>query len=178
VKTVSHKFLIAALSAGLLCAQPFAAQPSAAAEPMATAGFGHHGMGGMGGMHGSPFLMLLSSANLTQAQQSQIQLILNSDKAQMDSLHAQLQSIHEQFAAKLLGQGSVTTSDLKPLVDQAARAEAALTENMANTAVAVRNVLTAEQVKKLADVHRKLRSLHTQVRSLLGSGENIPDTDD
>lgn len=174
---MSHKFVIVALSAGLLCAGTFAVQPSAAGEPMAMAGFGHHGMGGMEGMHGSPFLMLLSSANLTPAQQQQVQLILNSNKAQMDSVQAQLQSIHEQFAAKLLGQGSVSSSDLKPLVDQAARAEAALTENMANTAVAVRNVLTAEQVKKLADMHRKLRSLHNQIRGLMGSGDDMGGAD-
>ncbi len=174
---MSHKLVITALSAGLLCALPFAAPTTAAADPMAMAGFGHHGMGGMEGMHGSPFLMLLSSANLTPAQQQQVQLILNSNKAQMESLHAQLQSIHEQFAAKLLGQGSVSPSDLKPLVDQAARAEAALTENMANTAVAVRNVLTAEQVKKLADMHRKLRSLHNQIRGLMGSGNDMGNAD-
>ncbi|HEX3652228.1 MAG TPA: periplasmic heavy metal sensor [Rhizomicrobium sp.] len=171
---MSHKLVIAALSAGLLCAQPLAAQ-AGAAEPMGMGQFVHHGMGGM---RGSPFLMLLRSAELTPAQQSQVQLILNSNKAQMEALHAQLQSIHEQFAAKLLGQGSVSAADLKPLVEQASRAEAQLTENMANTAVAVRNVLTPEQVKKLAEVHRKLRSLHTQVRSLLGSGAGAPDTDD
>ena len=174
---MSHKLVIAALSAAFFGALPLAAPTTVAAEPMAMAGFGHHGMGGMEGMHGSPFLMLLSSANLTPAQQQQVQLILNSNKAQMESLHAQLQSIHEQFAAKLLGQASVSPSDLKPLVDQAARAEAALTENMANTAVAVRNVLTAEQVKKLADMHRKLRSLHNQIRGLMGSGNDMGNAD-
>jgi Spy/CpxP family protein refolding chaperone len=129
-------------------------------------------------MHGSAFLMLLRSADLTPAQQSQIQLILNSNKSQMQALHAQLENIHEQFAEKLLGQGSVGAADLKPLVQEAARVEAELTENMATTAIAVRNILTPEQVKKLADVHRKLHALHTQVRSLLGSGGNVPDTDD
>ncbi|HEX3945079.1 MAG TPA: periplasmic heavy metal sensor [Rhizomicrobium sp.] len=170
---MTHKLLLAALSAGLLCAQPLAAQPSAA-QPMSMAGLGHHGMGGM---HGSPFLMLLQSADLTPAQQSQIQLILNSNKAQMEALHAQLQSVHEQFAAKLLGQGSVSTANLKPLVEQATRAEAALTQNMADTAVAVRNVLTPEQVKKLADVHRKLHSLHNQIRGLMGSGDDMGGAD-
>lgn len=166
---MSHKFAIAALSLGLL-ATPLAAQ-TAAAQHMSVMHMGGHGMGG------SPFMMLLRSADLSPAQQQQIQLILNSNKAQMESLHAQLQSVHEQFAAKLLAQGSVTAADLKPLVDQAARAEADLTANMATTAVAVRNVLTPDQIKKLADVHRKLRSLHTQVQSLLGSEGDIPDTD-
>jgi Spy/CpxP family protein refolding chaperone len=95
----------------------------------------------------------------------------------MEALHAQLQSVHEQFAAKLLGQGGVTAADLKPLVQEATRAEAALTQNMADTAVAVRNVLTPEQVKKLADVHRKLHSLHNQIRGLMGSGDDMGGAD-
>jgi Spy/CpxP family protein refolding chaperone len=171
---VTHKLIIAAASAALLCAQPLVAQPSAA-QSTTMGGFGHHGMGGM---HGSPFLMLLRSADLTPAQRSQIQLILNSNRTQMEALHGQLQSIHEQFAAKLLGQGSVTGADLKPLMEQAARAEAQLTENMANTAVAVRNVLTAEQVKKLAEVHRKLHALHNQIRGLMGSGDEMGGPDE
>src|SRR5689334_2799614 len=126
--TVSHKLVITTLSLGLL-ATPLAAQ-TAAAQHMAVMHMGDHGMSGM---HGSPFMMLLRSADLTPAQQQQVQLILNSNKAQMQALHEQLRSIHEQFAAKLLGQGSVTAADLKPLLDQAARAEADLTANMANT---------------------------------------------
>jgi Spy/CpxP family protein refolding chaperone len=161
---VPHKLVIAALSLGLL-ATPLATQ-TAAAQHIEM----HMGDHSMGGMHGSPFMMLLRSANLTQAQQQQVQLILNSNKAQMEALHAQLQAVHEQFAAKLLGQGSVTAADLKPLVDQASRAEAELTANMANTAVSLRNVLTADQIKKLADVHRKLHTLHNQIQGLMGSG--------
>lgn len=170
---MSHKLVITALSAGLLAA-PLGLQPGVA-QPMAMAQM--HAMGGMHGMHGSPFLTLLRSADLTPAQQQQIQLILNSNKAQMQSLHAQLQTIHEQFAAKLLGQGSVTAADLKPLLDQAARAEADLTANMANTALAVRNVLTPAQIKKLADVHRKLHALHTQIQGLMGSGDDAGGSD-
>jgi len=164
---VSHKLVISALALGLL-ATPLATQ-TAAAPSMSVMHMGGHDMGGM---HGSPFMMLLRSADLTPAQQQQIQLILNSNKAQMQALHAQLQTVHEQFAAKLLGQGSVTAADLKPLLDQAARAEADLTANMANTALAVRNVLTPAQIKKLGDVHRKLHALHNQIQGLMGSGDD------
>src|SRR5256885_4818736 len=169
---MSHKLLIAGLSLGLLVVQPLATE-TAAAQPLRMAHLSHMG----GGMHGSPFLMLLQAADLTPAQQSQIQLILNSNKSQLDALHGQLESIHEQFAAKLLGQGSVSAADLKPLVQEATRAEAELTENMAATAVAVRNVLTPEQVKKLADVHRKLHALHNQIQGLMGSGSEMGGAD-
>jgi len=165
---------VMAAAFGLLCALPLAA-PGASAQGMG----GHMGRGamaGMSGMHGgSPFLMLLKSANLTPAQQSQVQLILNSNRGQMMSLHQQLMTLHEQISDKLLGAGSVTSADLKPLVQQASALEAKLNENMADTAIAIRNVLTPDQVKHLADVHKKLHSLHSQIQSLMGSGAGMPD---
>jgi Spy/CpxP family protein refolding chaperone len=159
---------------GLLGAQPLLAGPSAAA-----CGMGGHGA--MMGMHGggSPFLMLLKSANLTAAQQQQVQLILNSDKAKMQGMHQQLFALHEQISAKLFGAGSVTSADLKPLVQQASRLEADLNQNMADTALAIRNVLTPEQVKRLAEVHQKLHNLHTQIQGLMGgSGNDMGGPDD
>jgi RNA polymerase sigma-70 factor (ECF subfamily) len=107
-------------------------------------GFGHATMGSMHG-GGSPFLMLLKSANLTPAQQSQVQLILNSDKAQLQGLHQQLFALHEQISAKLLGAGPVSAADLRPLIQQASRIEADLNQNMADTALAIRNILTPQQ---------------------------------
>jgi len=136
-----------------------------------------HGMGAMH-MGGSPFLMLLKSANLTPAQQSQVRLILNSNRAQMQSLHRQLMTLHEQIAGKLLTPGQVTSADLKPLIQKASSLEADLNQNMAETAVAIRNVLTADQVKRLAEVHQKLHSLHTQIQSLMGPAQDMSEPDD
>ncbi len=141
---------LAAAALGLLVALPVAAS----AQGMG-GGFSHGGM--RGGMHGDSghFLMMLKSANLTAAQQSQVQLILSTNRQQMQSLRQQLMSIHEKISDKLLGTGSVTSADLKPLVDKASHLEAALNQNMTDTALSVRNVLTPAQVAKLADVHAK-----------------------
>jgi Spy/CpxP family protein refolding chaperone len=151
----------------LLCAQPVMAGPSIAGPMGMGGGFGHGAMGMHGG--GSPFLMLLKSANLTQAQQSQVQLILNSNKTQMEGLHQQLFGLHEQIAAKLLAPGAVSAADLRSLIQQASRIEADLNQNMADTALAIRNVLTPAQVKRLAEVHDKLHNLHKQVQQLMGT---------
>jgi Spy/CpxP family protein refolding chaperone len=78
--------------------------------------------------------------------------------------------LHEQLAAKLLAPGQVTASDLRPLVEQASKLEADLNQNMADTAIAIRGILTAEQIKRLAEVHQKLHSLHNQIQGLMGSG--------
>ena len=165
---IMSKFRIAAVTFGLLCA-PLMATPSVA-QGM---GMGH-GHGGMMAMHGggSPFLMLLKSANLTAGQQQQVQLILNSDRSKMEGIHKQLFTLHEQISGKLFSPGAVTSADLKPLVQQASRLEADLNQNMADTALAIRNVLTPDQVKRLAEVHQKLHSLHSQIQGLMGGSAN------
>jgi len=159
------KFRVAAVTLGLLCA-PLMAAPSAAQGMGPGMGMGHGG--GMMGMHGSPFMMLLKSANLNASQQQQVQLILNSDRAKMEGIHKQLFALHEQISGKLFSTGSVTSADLKPLVAQASKLEAELNQSMADTAIAIRNVLTADQIKHLAEVQQKLHSLHAQMQCLMG----------
>lgn len=171
---IRSKTLMAA-AFGVLCALPLAA-PTASAQGMMGGHMNHAAMSGMHG--GSPFMMLLHSADLTAGQKSQVHLILNSNRAQMMGLHRQLMALHEQISDKLLSSGSVSAADLKPLVQKASALEAKLNENMADTAIAIRNVLTPEQVKKLAEVHKKLHDLHTQVQQIMGSDQSMPDTDD
>jgi len=162
------KFRVAAVTLGLLCA-PLMAAPSAAQGmgPGMGQGMGM-GHGGMMGMHGSPFMMLLKSANLNASQQQQVQLILNSDRAKMEGIHKQLFALHEQISGKLFSAGAVTSADLKPLVTQASKLESELNQSMADTAIAIRNVLTADQIKHLAEVQQKLHSLHAQMQGLMG----------
>jgi Spy/CpxP family protein refolding chaperone len=162
---------LAAAALGLLVALPLTAQ-TVSAQGMH--GFDHGGMGGMHG-DGSRFLMLLKSANLTPAQESQVQLILNSNRAQMRSLGQELRSLHEKISEKLLGPGTVTASDLKPLVDKATHLEGTLNQSMTDTALSIRNVLTPAQIAKLAEVHTKLNGIHKQFQGLMGRGEDTPE---
>ncbi|MGH6879080.1 MAG: hypothetical protein ACREHV_17105, partial [Rhizomicrobium sp.] len=37
-----------------------------------------------------------------------------------------------------------------------------------DTALAVRNILTSDQLSHLAQVHQQLKSLHTQIQNLMG----------
>ena len=168
---------LAAAALGLLVALPLTAGAGFAQHM----GF-HGGPGGPGGpgMHGdgSRFLMLLRSANLTAAQEGQVHLILNNNRAQMQSLHQQLMSLHEQISAKLLSPGAISASDLKPLVDKASRLEATLNQNMTETAIAIRNVLTPAQITKLAETHAKLESIHKQIKGIMGPGPDMPPPDD
>lgn len=164
--------LLISAAAALFLAQPLNAQPMAAAAPHA--GMGHMGMGHMGMMHedGSAFLMLLKTADLTPAQRGQVRDILKSERAQMMSVHREFQAVHEQIAAKLLAPGAVTAADLEPLAQKAFRSQKQIDQNMIDTAVAIRNILTPEQLARVSDVHRKLESLHSQIQSLMGPDQD------
>jgi Spy/CpxP family protein refolding chaperone len=163
--------LLLAAAAGLLFAQPSIAQTAPEQSMPAT----HEGMGHMGhmGMHdgGAPFMMLLKSANLTEAQRGQVHEILKAEHAQMKSVHEQFQAIHEQLADKLLTPGNVTAAQLAPLEQKAARYQQQIDQSMITTALAIRNVLTSDQINRLAQVHQQLKSLHSQIRSLMGSDQ-------
>jgi Spy/CpxP family protein refolding chaperone len=129
-------------------------------------GMGHH-MDAMGG--DSHFMMLLRSANLTPQQHAQVRQILKSEKAQMKTVYDGFHAVHEQIAAKLLGPGTVTASDLAALEQKANRYQEQIGRDMIDTALAIRNVLTPEQISRLGQVHQQLQSLHEQIHNLLGS---------
>jgi len=158
------------LVAGVLLAFSAFAQPSMDGMSMP-----HHGHGAMGhhmdamGEGDSHFMMLLRSANLTPAQHAQVRQILKSEKEQMKSVYEGFHAVHEQLAARLLTPGTVTTADLAPLEQKAVRYQQQIDRNMIETALAIRNVLTPEQISRMAQVHQQLQSLHQQIHNLLGS---------
>ncbi|HEX3430237.1 MAG TPA: Spy/CpxP family protein refolding chaperone [Rhizomicrobium sp.] len=166
--------MVASLAAGLMLVLPASAQPSADAMPAHGhgGGMGHH-MDMMGGGD-SHFMMLLRSANLTPQQHEQVRQIMKNEKAQMASVHDGFHAVHEQIAARLLTPGPLTAADLAPLEQKATRYQQQITRNMIDTAVAIRNILTPEQIARLSQVHQQLQSLHQQMRNLLGPDAEMP----
>jgi Spy/CpxP family protein refolding chaperone len=168
--------LLFASAVGLFLAQPLSAQPMSSPAP--NEGMGHMAhmghMGHMGMMHdgGSGFMMLLKSANLTSAQRGQLRDILQSEKAQMRSLHREFQALHEQLAAKLLAPGPVTAADVEPLEQKAFRCQQQIDQNMVDTAISIRNILTPEQLSRISQLHRRLENLHAQIQGLMGSDQD------
>lgn len=173
MKTLVKLMLASAI--GFFCVQPLSAQPTMAMS------HGHEGMGHMGFMHGesSPFMMLLKSANLTQAQRAQVREILEADRARMKPVSQQFHALHEQIAARLLSAGPVTPADLAPLTQKAFRLQQQIDQNMVDTALAIRNLLTPDQLTQLSQVHQQLQNLHEQIHNLLGSDpEDRSESDD
>ena len=73
---------------------------------------GHCGMrGGMRG-RGLPFLLLLKSANLTDAQKQQVHKIFDARRASRKSEFQQLKAAREAIAAKFTSTGAMAATDL------------------------------------------------------------------
>ena len=161
------KFLVIAGLALLIAA------PAAALAHGGCRGFGSPMFGGAPSMP-PPFMMLLRTANLTTDQQAQVQKILDSNRGQVGPLFKQLHAIREQIADKLLTSGTVDESGLQALQKQAGQIHGQIDASMLSTAIAVRGVLTSDQLTKLADVHTQLKSIHAQIKALLndnGAGD-------
>jgi Spy/CpxP family protein refolding chaperone len=166
--------LLLATAAGLFFAQPSIAQnamSNMSSMSSAHEGMGHMGHMGMGHEGGSAFMMLLKSANLTDAQKQQVHEILKSEHQQMRTVHQQFEAIHEQLADKLLSPGKVSAADLAPLEQKAFHYQQQIDQSMVDTAIAIRNILTSDQISHLAQVHKQLQSLHTQIQSIMGSDQ-------
>jgi Spy/CpxP family protein refolding chaperone len=114
-----------------------------------------------------PDAALLSGVNLTEAQQTQIQQIRQTARAQIKPVAQQLRAIEAQIHASLLAPGPVNSTTLTGLQGQASALRTQLDQARTNTLLQVRNVLTAEQLATAASTATQLKSLREQARSLM-----------
>lgn len=167
-----YRTLIAALVAVLVAGSPLAAPaqpPPGAPGPLgmrsAMRTFG--GDVPLGDGAGMMLPLMLHRPDLTPEQQKRVQDILSADREQLHSLFRQLDAANDALAAKVVAPGAVDAATLQPDVDRVARLRQALMEQGLKTALAVRAVLTPEQLAKTADVQAKLRTLQQQMHELL-----------
>jgi hypothetical protein len=114
-----------------------------------------------------PLLMGMQAAHLTADQQKQVGKILQSNRSQTAPLIAQLQSVHEQIAGKLLAPGTISAGDLVPLEDRAAQLDAQIQRQALGASLQVRNILTSDQIARMAKFHEKMSALQEQMKSLM-----------
>ncbi len=121
-----------------------------------------------------PLMMALRAANLTADQKKQVHDIVDasmtSSKSQMEQMH----SIRDQIADKLLSSGTVSASDLAPLLAQQSTLQQQLDSQMVATAIQIRGVLTSDQLSKVAAAHEKLKQIHSQIDAILGPPDAPP----
>jgi hypothetical protein len=85
-----------------------------------------------------------------------------------------LSALEKQISDKLVAAGPVTASDLAPLQAQESQIRAAMDKDAVETALAIRNILTAEQLRRVAQVRDKLENLRSQMEELMGPGPGDP----
>jgi periplasmic protein CpxP/Spy len=122
-----------------------------------------------------PMMMLLHNANLTSEQQDQIHTIMHNSHQQMRSSFEQLHSIDEQISAKLLGSAPVAAADFTALEQQKSQIQQEIDQNMINTSLQIRALLTPTQLSAAASTNQKIESLHQQIEQLMSpNGSNPP----
>ena len=126
-------------------------------------------------MHGdSPAMMLrmvLKQAGLTPDQQNQVRQIMEAEHQSLRALFTQLQAANNQLADKLFAPGSVQAADLTPQVQQVMQLRRQLMEQGVKTALAIRAVLTPEQLAKVAQTKDRVEKLQAEMRSLLAGAD-------
>jgi Spy/CpxP family protein refolding chaperone len=132
-------------------------------------------MKGMGGPHmmfggDGPSIMLplvLRHANLTADQQTQVHKIMDADHQNLRALFKQIETANDHLADKLFTPGVVQAADLTPQVQQITQLRQQLMEQGLKTALAIRAVLTPEQLAKVSQLKDRMEKLQTEMRTVL-----------
>ncbi len=122
-----------------------------------------------GGMEGMPELhLLMRAAQLTPDQRSKVHDLIKSNREAIRPIQEQIHALREQLAARLTGTSPVRLDDLLPLQEQIAKLRDQAARQRLETALAIRALLTPDQISRVAEVQQKLQSLHQQIRELVG----------
>jgi Spy/CpxP family protein refolding chaperone len=128
---------------------------------------GFHSHWGHGHEDGFGLGPLLKRLNLSDAQRTQIQTILSQERESAGTLYQQLHSDKAALSDKFFAPGALQSADLEPQVHQLAGVQQQLLERRIQTAVAIRNVLSAEQLSQAAQLKSQIQALHEQLHNLL-----------
>jgi len=162
------KILLSTLLLVSLGSTPLRAQPMGG-PPMGGPPMGHMMRGG-----DNPAMMLhmmLKQANLTSDQQAQVRKIMDADHQSLRTLFTQLQTANKALADKLFAPGTVQAADLTPQVQQVTQLRQQLMEQGVKTALAVRAVLTPQQLATVSQLKDRIEKLQTEMQSILGGNE-------
>lgn len=117
-----------------------------------------------------PFI-LLKKLDLTDDQEARIRGIMAAHRGALQSLFKQLEAAHEQAATRFFAPGSLTSADLAPQTQHISQLREQLMNEGLKAALAIRDVLTPEQLTKAAQLHEKLRTMRAEMRQLWDDDE-------
>jgi Spy/CpxP family protein refolding chaperone len=115
--------------------------------------------------------LILHQANLTPEQHDKVRKILDADREQLRSLFAQLDRANQALSSKLFASQDVKLADLMPEIDRTSALRRELMEQGVKTTLAVRAVLTPEQLARVTDVKQRMDKLQAEMRQLMQGTE-------
>lgn len=115
--------------------------------------------------------LVLRHAHLKPEQNDQVRKIMDANHETLRALFNQLQAANDQLAGKLFAPGTVQAADLEPDVQHITQLRQQLMAQGLKTALAIRAVLTPEQLAQVATVKAQMQKLQSDMRQLL-EGDN------
>ncbi len=149
----------------------FAAAALMMASGMAARAEPEHGGWHRGGPMGHGYLEFLRGVTLTEAQKSRIHDIEKAGWTQMKANFEQMRAVHDQIMSQLASTGAVSKDQIDSLVRQEAKLRGQADVARMQQVLAVRNVLTQEQLAQAASVYQQMAALRAHEHALTAPGE-------
>ncbi|WP_050801423.1 Spy/CpxP family protein refolding chaperone [Gluconobacter morbifer] len=126
-----------------------------------------------GGPHGGPMHMMIPpvppGVTLTDEQKAQVQAIFDKAREDGHEIHQQMKALHEQIRTELATEGNLNRAALRKLSRQEERLQAKEADSRLETMEKIHDLLTPEQRRQGNETMEKLKSLHEQIRALVGN---------
>jgi periplasmic protein CpxP/Spy len=120
------------------------------------------------GMDHGHMAMLMKAAKLSDDQRAQVKQIMRETHEQSRPLVKQIRALREQLSEKLITPGALQLSDLLPIRQQIRDLQIQVDDKALGAVIKVRGLLRPDQMQRVADVHAKFKSLHSQMDELVG----------
>ena len=149
--------------------QGFRAKTFAAAITVAAGAIGLAASAGAQGWHHGhgDVMAIMHRLDLTSQQKAQIHALMQANRQATESTREQLRTVSGQLETTMFSTGSVSSTDVMPLLQQQEQLRASLDQARLTTALGVRAILTPTQIQQASTMHTQLASLHQQEHALM-----------
>lgn len=120
----------------------------------------------MFGPEAGPMGMIFQGVKLTKEQRDKIRGIMIAARQEERTNRDAMRAVHDQMATALLSPGKVTAESVQPILDKQTALEKTTKDAHVKTLLALRDVLTPEQLAKAKVRYTKIKSIKEQMKEL------------
>jgi Spy/CpxP family protein refolding chaperone len=111
--------------------------------------------------------LMVRSGDLTPEQEQKAHAIMRGDRTRLHDLFEQIDRANDALAAKLVGPGPVDAAALTAEIERITTLRAELLKQGLQSALAIRAVLTPEQLARAARKRTRMMELQREMRELV-----------